>query len=71
MAGAPSQQQPMLSGVQMAQAGQTGEGAGDDVVADLAQGSRNKLVGLGPPHPRAGDFLLFFLNCDPENDFQE
>lgn len=65
MAGAPNQQQPLLSGVQMAQAGQTGEGAGNDMVADLENGNRNKLHCLSPQHPRAIDFLLFFLDHDP------
>lgn len=42
MTGAPSQQQSMLSGVQMAQAGQPGKVAGIDMATDLEQGSRSK-----------------------------
>ena len=69
MAGAPSQQQPLLSGVQMAQAGQTGKVAEDDMVADSKQGNRDKLDCLGPQYPRVGDFLLSSLDCDPEINF--
>ena len=48
MAGAPSQQQPMLSGVQMAQAGQPGKATRTGLVTDLEQGCENKLGYL--PH---------------------
>lgn len=59
MTGAPSQQQSILSGVQMAQAGQPGKVAGIDIVADLEQGSGNKPNCLSLHIPRAGDFLPF------------
>lgn len=59
MAGAPSQQQPMLSGVQMAQAGQPGKVTGIGMVADLEQGSGNKLGYLGPQRPQSWRYSPF------------
>lgn len=51
MAGAPSQQQPMLSGVQMAQAGQPGKVAGVERKLTLSRGAGgNKLDYLGLQH---------------------
>lgn len=52
MTGAPSQQQSMLSGVQMTQASQPGKVEGIDMVAELEQGSGNKLHCLSLKHPQ-------------------
>lgn len=69
MTGAPNQQQSMLSGVQMAQAGQPGKVAGIEMVADLKQGRGNKLNCLSLQHPQSWRISPVLLDCDPENDF--
>lgn len=69
MTGAPSQQQSILSGVQMAQAGQPGKVARIDMVTDLEQGSENKLNCLSLQPPQTWRFSPILLDCDPENNF--
>lgn len=69
MAGAPSQQQPMLSGVQMAQAGQPGKVTRTGLVTDLEQECENKLGYLPhfplTPSPELETFSFSPLGCDP------
>lgn len=71
MAGAPSQQQSILSGVQMAQAGQPGKVARVDMVTDLEQGSENKLNCLSLQSSQTWRFSPILLDYDPENYFYE
>uniref|UniRef100_A0A5F9DVB2 Mediator of RNA polymerase II transcription subunit 8 n=1 Tax=Oryctolagus cuniculus TaxID=9986 RepID=A0A5F9DVB2_RABIT len=58
MAGAPGQQQPMLSGVQMAQAGQPGKVTGLRIQLTLSRSVEINGVVWVPRIPRLGDFLL-------------